>query len=95
MLRVQLGGCLSYLALECLDILPGKLEEVENGLDHPTDTAAPSTWTWLGEEREMQGKYHHISQLLERQFRCYHNNVHYTGLLLVWKKQPYDEALCL
>lgn len=50
---VQLGGSLSHLDLECLDILPGKLEEVENGLDHPTDTAVPSTWTWIAEEREM------------------------------------------
>lgn len=44
-LRVQLGGSLSHLALECLDILPGKLQEVVNRPNHPSDTAEPSTWT--------------------------------------------------
>lgn len=44
---------LSNLALKCLDVLPLKREEVQKGLGHPPDTAAPSTWTWIGEEREM------------------------------------------
>lgn len=91
--RVQLGGSLSHLDLECLDILPGKLEEVENGLDHPTDTAVPSTWTWIAEEREMWGKYHchSVHQSVIRATDC-HDPVHYTWAVGGVKKQVYDEA---
>lgn len=52
---------LSDLALKCLDVLPLTGEEVQKGLGHAPDTAAPSTWTWIGEEREMRGKYHRCS----------------------------------